>query len=227
MQFFAYDQGKAIFSEAAIKGKDYRCPECQGRLRVKEGVHKRKHFFHLNPPLHCRQSKKSEAHLALQKTIATLLPAGDSHLEKRFPSIGRIADVVWESKHIIFEVQCSPISLHEVKSRMADYHSVGYKVTWILYDHRFNRRRLSAAENYLRPSHAFFATLSRHGEGLFYDQYELFSLHKRIQKGPPRYIDITNPPSKRPKPPPSKPRNWQKLKDLASFAYYLILKKGT
>ena len=115
MQFFAYYQDQISFSEEALKGRDYRCPECHGRLRVKEGLHRRKHFFHLHPPIHCRQSKKSELHLTIQKVISASLPSGESFLEKRFPSIQRIADIVWEPKHLIFEVQCSPISLQEVK----------------------------------------------------------------------------------------------------------------
>lgn len=226
MQFFAYDESQIIFAEEAYKGKDYRCPECHGRLRVKEGIHRRKHFFHFRPSSFCRQSRKTEVHLTIQKKILQSLPEGQAILEKRFPSISRIADVVWESKKRIFEVQCSPISLQEVKSRMADYASVGYQVIWILHDFRFNRKRLSAAENYLRPSHAFFTSINTKGRGMFYDQYEVFSTGIRVEKGPPHPIDVGLPPQKRPKPPPKKSQIPELIKDWSRFLYYLILKQG-
>jgi len=226
MQFFAYDESQIIFSEDALRGKDYRCPECHGLLRVKEGLHRRKHFFHFHSSHSCRQSKKNSVHLEIQKALIQSLPPGESYLEKRFPSINRIADVVWEPKKQIFEVQCSPISLKEVKSRMEDYAAVGYSVTWILHDNRFNRKKLSAAEYYLRPSHAFFTSIGKQGKGIFYDQYEVFSLAKRIKKGPRRLIDITNPPKTKPKPPPEKPKLPKLIKDWSRFLYYLILKQA-
>ncbi|MCB1082949.1 MAG: hypothetical protein KDK61_01450 [Simkania sp.] len=226
MQFFAYDELQIIFAEEALKGKDYRCPECHGRLRVKEGLHRRKHFFHFRPSSFCRQSGKTETHLTIQKNILQSLPEGQAVLEKRFPTINRVADVVWEAKKRIFEVQCSPISLQEVKERMADYAAEGYEVIWVLHDYRFNRKRLSAAENYLRPSHAFFTSINAKGRGFFYDQYEIFSSGIRVEKGPPHPIDIGHPPQKRPNSPPKKSKLPKQLKNWGRFLYYLILKQA-
>lgn len=227
MQFFAYDKNGIIFSEDANKGKDYRCPECNGRLRIKEGFYKRKHFFHLYTSSLCRQNKKTLVHLTIQKRILEILPQGESFLEKRFPSINRIADVVWEPKKMIFEVQCSPITLHEVKARMKDYATLGYKVIWILHDARFNRKRLSAAEYHLRPDHAFFTSINEKGKGMIYDQYEVFSLAKRTQKGPPQPINLRNPVRKRLKAPLKKLNLFEPIKNWACFFYYLILKQGS
>ncbi|WP_420421730.1 competence protein CoiA [Simkania sp.] len=196
-------------------------------MQVKEGLHRRKHFFHFRPSSFCRQSGKTEVHLTIQKKILQSLPEGHAVLEKRFPSINRIADVVWEAKKRVFEVQCSPISLQEVKERMADYASVGYQVIWILHDYRFNRKRLSAAEYYLRPFHAFFTSINAKGRGFFYDQYERLSSGMRVEKGPPRQIDIGHPPQNRPKPPPQKSKLPELVKDWSRFLYYLILKQGT
>lgn len=219
MQFFAYKQQQIIHSEDAEKGVDYRCPECQGRLRIKGGLHRRKHFFHLSPPPFCSLSKKTETHLTIQKAILERLPPKEALLEKWFPSIRRIADVVWEPQKLIFEVQCSPISLQEVKERMEDYASVGYRVIWLLHDHRFNRKRLSAAEHHLRPLYAFFTT----SKGFFYDQYEVFSGHLRTEKGPSHPISLTHLPTKT-LPPPQKKKH-PSIKNWGRFFYYFILKK--
>ena len=90
----------------------------------------------------------SSSHLAIQKVLSKSLPG--SRLEHRFPSIGRVADVVYFPKKIIFEVQCSPISLKEVQKRNRDYLSLGFTVIWILHDRHYNKKTLSLAERACR-----------------------------------------------------------------------------
>ena len=184
MQLFAYDKSAIVYSESASKKVTYFCPQCEGELRLKKGLHRRPHFFHIHRPKGCRQGKKSLFHQMIQKFLLSLLPQEECALEKRFLSIGRIADFVWESKKWVFEVQCSFITLDEVKNRIKDYQKIGYRVFWILHDRRFNRQRMSPAEFYLRKQQAaFFTSMNAQGEGIFYDQYERFFGHQRLERG--------------------------------------------
>ncbi|MEM8728221.1 MAG: competence protein CoiA family protein, partial [Chlamydiota bacterium] len=80
-------------------------------------------------------------HQAVQRAIGTALP--QVILEKSFPEIHRIADVVYPPKKIIYEIQYSPITLKEVQQRNRDYATLGYTVIWILHDRHFNRKILS------------------------------------------------------------------------------------
>jgi competence protein CoiA len=129
-----------------------------------------------------RRSYKSIAHLQIQLHLKTLISS--LTLEKPFPSIGRIADAVWEDKKIIFEVQCSPISLQEAEERTADYCLAGYTTIWLLHDRKFNGWRAGPAELFFRSQLSFFIN------GKFiYDQKEVFRGTFRIFKGPPVLMD--------------------------------------
>ena len=61
----------------------------------------------------------SPTHKIVQETLLSILP--HASLEHRFPSIGRIADVALLPEKIIFEIQCSLISISEVEKRITDY----------------------------------------------------------------------------------------------------------
>lgn len=138
-------------------------------------------------PLRTRlQHFKSVAHSKIQLHLKSLIPG--SLLEKSFPSIGRIADVVWEEKKIVFEIQCSPISKEEAQSRCQDYESLGYTPVWILYSKRFNRKKLSKAEKFLRTRVCFFADGFK-----IYDQFEVIQERKRLFLGPPLSVELHKP----------------------------------
>ncbi len=227
MQLFAYDKSTIVYSELASKKTTYLCPQCGGKLRLKKGLHRRPHFFHMNRPKGCFQGRKSLLHQIIQKSLLTFLPPKECFLEKRFLSIGRIADFVWEPKKWIFEVQCSPITLSEVKNRIQDYRAIGYRVFWILHDRQFNRKRISSAEFYLRKKQAsFFTSINEQGKGLFYDQHEWFLRFQRLEKSQKIPIHLHSPKM-------SKPifvketisLDWRKrLKNILSFYYALLLK---
>lgn len=110
-------------------------------------------------------------------------------MESAFPAIARIADVSWPSQKIIFEIQCSPLSLEEAQGRCADYKEEGYEVIWILHDKRFNQKNLSAAELYLRQSGGYFTNINKKGSGEIYDQFEVIQRHRRKFKGPKLPVD--------------------------------------
>lgn len=171
MQLFARNSDNDIISASeALKGKAYFCLECSGALRVRGGRERRCHFYHLAHNRLCRQSGKSLVHLQVQCSIRDALPLGEGELEKRFDAIGRIGDVVWERKKLIFEVQCSAITAEEIKERNSDYQALGYRVIWILHDRRYNKRRLTAAEEFLQEAPHYFTNIDEMGRGEIYDQ---------------------------------------------------------
>ncbi len=186
MQLFALDhQGKPILASAAEKKRDYICPECSLHLRVRSGVHRQPHYYHIQPNINCSQHNKGMQHLQVQWQLYSLLP--NSFLEVRFPAINRIADLVWESEKVVFEVQCSPISLQEVQARNAAYGSLGYAVIWILHENRYNQRRIMAAEAHVRALGALYTDIDAEGQGIIYDQFAYFQgnyRHTRLAKLP-------------------------------------------
>jgi len=162
-------EGKIISATLAEKKMNYICLECEGLVRVRGGIHRQNHFYHPQSSSSCSQTGKSMVHLQVQCQLQKLI--SDVELEKPFPEIKRIADVVWESKKIIFEVQCSSIRAEEVADRNRDYGSLGYQVVWILHDHRFNQFRISAAEEYLQDHPHYYTNMDMEGKGVIYDQF--------------------------------------------------------
>lgn len=193
MQLSALDGASIISAPRAEKGKNYLCPECRAPLRIRSGPHRQIHFYHPVKPKNCRQHQKSEEHLQLQLKLLDLIGGAEEkkQIECPFPEIGRIADVAWHTRKIIFEIQCSPISLEEVKQRNRDYQGVGYEVIWILHEKKFNKHFLSAAESYLRLTLCYFTNIDQKGNGIVYDQFEVFKAGRRLFKGPPLNISPT------------------------------------
>jgi len=182
-----------IFIHQATKHGNYRCLECDQPLGVRRGNLRQPHYYHTQPNLICRQSGKGIPHLLLQHHLRNLLPEGDSKLECRFESIGRIADVVWESRKLVYEIQYSPITVEEVQARNNDYASVGYQVIWVLHDGRYNQHRLSAVEHFLSQSPHYFTNMNEKGEGFIYDQLSITLQGIRKYKFPSIAIDLSSP----------------------------------
>ncbi|MBN4067248.1 hypothetical protein JYU14_04110 [Simkania negevensis] len=197
MQLFAYSQTNSLTSaHKAIKGQDYRCMECGEVLRARSGALLRAHFYHLTHNRLCRQSNKSATHIEVQHYFLQQLGKESCSLEKRFPSIQRIADVVWEKKKIVFEIQCSSITAEEVQQRIADYHSLGYCTIWILHTKRFNKERITAAERFLKHASLFYYTnITPHNQGSVYDQYDLVHKGKRYNRSVSFPITLSSPKS--------------------------------
>lgn len=218
------DKKKPILACNARKDRDYLCPECHQPIRIRHGNRRRKHFFHINPHVSCKQGKKDAHHICVQRQL--LYQLVDVTLEKPFPKINRIADVVWEEKKLIFEVQCSPISISEVKARNRDYGSVGYEVIWILHDKRYNRRYLTPAENFLRSGTALYTNIRTEVSGVIYDQDEYVSAYYRSSRGHRLVVDPRNPVrrgvTRRPKKIPSLPVLAKKGWD--TFVKYMVLR---
>ncbi len=188
MQLYALKNSAPILASKAEKSKDYICPECLSTVRVRGGPLRQPHFYHLSLPKQCRQHEKSQEHIQLQLKLLDLIASGDAQMECQFPAIGRIADVAWNAKKLVFEIQCSPIPLEEVQCRTLDYASIGYEVIWILHDKQFNQKNLSAAESFLRNGPCYFTNLDKMGYGIVYDQFEVLKSSKRLFKGPPLIV---------------------------------------
>ncbi len=194
MQLYALDEkGQWVEASKAIRAMDYRCVECQGVVRMRAGEFRQPHFYHLERPESCRQAGKGIEHLQTQLYIKKLLPEGETHLEVRFPSINRIADVVWEKKRLVFEIQFSPISAEEVKARNQDYKRQGYEVVWILHDEQYNKPKVSGAEKFLFNKPHYFTNIDHEGEGLIYDQLSQVLRGRRVKSGEILPIDLTSP----------------------------------
>ncbi|MBY0529961.1 MAG: hypothetical protein K2P51_07195 [Rhabdochlamydiaceae bacterium] len=199
MQFFAWDKAQhPVSARHALKQKNYLCPECALPVRVRSGPHRQPHFFHLERRSICRQNQKSQEHLQTQCYLMTLLPEGQCCMERPFPSVQRIADITWESERIVFEVQCSPLSLQEAEQRCADYRAAGFEIVWILHEKTFNRKRMSAAESWLRKNPCYFTNISKEGKGRIYDQYDIDRGAIRSFKGPPLEVNLSLPKRKLP-----------------------------
>ena len=191
MQLHAIDNNKQVISaRRARKQINYICSECKQIVRLRSGPHRQAHFYHLEPTPLCRQHQKGPIHLQLQSYFFNNLPKGDCQLELPFTSVGRIADVAWMSQKIVFEIQYSAIKAEEVLARNHDYNQMGWKVIWILHDHRYNQVRLTAAEMALRLSPHFFSNMDHNGLGIIYDQFDIWDKGLRWGRLPPLPIDI-------------------------------------
>ncbi len=196
MQLFAYDLNEQrIFAKEAVKQCDYRCIECGKIIRLRGGLHRQPHFFHVQPNSACRLNGKGVIHLTIQNHFLSLLPQGEAILEHPFKAINRIADVAWINKKLIFEIQYSPITAVEIKARNIDYASLGYQVIWIMHDSRYNQDKLSAAEDFLHKNNQphYFTNIDEIGQGIIYDQPALLSKGLRIAKLPASPINPSIP----------------------------------
>lgn len=188
MQLFALDDNQRIISaKKGQKGVEYFCRECHSPIRLRGGLHTQLHFYH-SAKSTCRQSQKSIYHIRTQQFIMEMIGDDTVEVERRFDSIGRIADVVWEKEKLIFEVQCSWIAKEEIFWRNKDYMSLGYKVIWILHEMRFNRLKPSGAEKYLQGLPHYFTNMDQKGNGFIYDQISCFE--KGIRKKWGKLTDV-------------------------------------
>ena len=130
------------------------------------------------------QRNRDSTHSTIQKNLLSFFP--QAQIEYPFPFLHRIADIVLLSHKIVFEIQCSSISLTEVQNRNQDYESIGFKVIWILHHRTFNQNIICPSELYLRQRClTYFTSITHYGYGFFYDQFELFNgLHRTYKSMP-------------------------------------------
>src|SRR3989338_3811318 len=190
MALYAIEEDDLISAWDAEKGAVYGCLECFGPVKVRKGGGRAPHFYHLNTSPSCRLYSKGEDHLILQLEIQKKFPAGEIEIEKPLIAINRVADLVWERKKIVFEIQCSRLYEAEAEARIKEYKNGGYDIVWILDDRIFNKRTLRPSEKLLRTRPCYFASLKRSSTSYFYDQFEIFHKGKRVKKGKQLLIDF-------------------------------------
>ena len=167
----------------------YRCLECRSPLQKRCGMHRQPHFYHLQTVRQCRLHSKSVDHLIIQTEIKKIIPS--SEIEKPFKKILRIADLCWEEKKLIFEIQCSPIDPGQATQRTKDYAREGYELIWLLDDRLYNRKKaLRGAEALMRQQGCYYFSMQRKAT---YDQFEVIKDKSRLLKGPPLPIDLAHP----------------------------------
>jgi competence CoiA-like predicted nuclease len=134
----------------------------------------------------------NQLHLTVQKEIARIIGEDDVFLEYRFQ--GHIADIYWKKHNIVFEVQCSKMSLKECKKRTTDFERLGVRVIWILHQKNFNKPSVSPMELYLLERKGLYYTnISQNGEGIVFDQEEALCYGIRKVRSPPIKIDLCSP----------------------------------
>ncbi len=193
MALYAYDEDRLVYAGDAEERKTYQCSECRQSVRARRGPHRVPHYYHRRRSPSCRLYSKSEDHLLAQLAIRSLLPPGEAIIEKPILSILRVADVLWETHQIAFEIQCSLLTPYEVQKRETDYQNAGYQIVWILDDRLYNKRHLRPAEALVRKSTCYYASIRKQSTPIFYDQFEIFFKHFRIKKGRRLKIDLQYP----------------------------------
>lgn len=112
---------------------------------------------------------KSLEHQKTQEFLCTLFKELEMAQEKKFASIGRIADCVIESWKLVIEIQCSPLSKKEVQNRIQDYQSIGYDCLWILHTKSFSPFKKSYLQNFLFSKRCYYTNIDRNGKGFIFD----------------------------------------------------------
>lgn len=182
---------KAFFKDRIVQAKEARkedlftCPECLSPMKVKKGLYKRAHFYHFHPSS-CFHASKSKEHKAIQEYLKRLIRG--AQLEFPLKQIRRIADVIWPEVNIIFEVQCSAISLDHLMQRTKDYESLNYQVIWLFHLNRFNFKKINPHVRPFSNLTYYFTDMNRFQKGYFYD---LIPDLNHYRQGP--RIDLTMP----------------------------------
>mgnify|MGYP002783978674 CR=1 FL=1 len=194
MALYALYEETPIHADDATADHFYLCLECRAKVYLYKTRHARPRFRHFHRRSCCRLKRNTKEPLLIQQTLLELLRLKKTALETPLPSIRRIADLLWEEKKLVFEVQCSKIPLLEAKQRMNDYASLGYTVVWLLDDRIFNQYTADASEQFLRKNLAYFFNFPTRSTPLrFYDQLEIFRGSKRIHKSFALHVDLSKP----------------------------------
>jgi len=114
--------------------RDFFCITCEEPVVFKNGTRKRAHFSHVSKGVSV-SNPESAAHILVKHSMAKWLRNQriDAIVERRFPTIDRIADVYFEYKNskYVLEIQKSSMGDAEFKQRILDYGLVDVSVLWI------------------------------------------------------------------------------------------------
>lgn len=187
------DSNTLVIAKQAVRGRNYRCRECKGTVRLRSSGSRQPHFFHLAFDRRCGSSGKGLIHLLVQEAIAERLPKGEAVLEQPFPQVNRIADVCWPTHKLIFEVQCSGITGEEILARNSDYRSQGYTVVWILHTDRYGSLKTTEAERVLQGHTHYYTDINADGTGSIFDSAQATADGIRWTGSTRLHVDLSHP----------------------------------
>ncbi|KKM10986.1 hypothetical protein LCGC14_1721550 [marine sediment metagenome] len=127
------DQNERINASKAEKGKSYYCPnlDCDNReLILKKGHIRIPHFAHKSQK-DCSSEPESEAHILCKTFFQSLLDL-DNQFVEYYGIKGVRPDVLYDQ--FALEIQCSPITVNEIKRRNKIYKKNGYVAIWIFLE---------------------------------------------------------------------------------------------
>ena len=128
-------------------------------------------------------------HLAVQHKIIQLIGDNSCKLEHRIKN--HIADIYWVSQNIVFEIQCSPITLKEAVSRTKDFEDLGVGIIWILHQKTYNKTHMNPAEKYLIScKNVYYSNIDQGGDGIIFDQEQAILFNKRLHKSCPKQVNL-------------------------------------
>lgn len=126
--------GKTVYAVQLTKedrGLPYFCIECGQSKYYTHGDVMRPHFRNHNKST-CNCTEESNLHKAIKLEIESHFGADCISLEYSKPEIGRRADVyLHDLVDVVFEIQISPITMEEYRTRTLDWQSAGCEVVWI------------------------------------------------------------------------------------------------
>ncbi len=130
------DQNEKINASKAEREKSYYCPnlDCENReLIVKKGQIRISHFAHKSRK-DCSSEPESEAHILCKIFFQSLLDLDKQFIEY-YGIKGVRPDVLYDQ--FALEIQCSPITIKEIKRRNKIYEKNGYIAIWIFLEDNF------------------------------------------------------------------------------------------
>ena len=107
----------------------FRCPTCQELLILKQGAKRRLHFAHI----HTCGRAETVGHHQDKWAVCQWLQDRGYPVDQEVTIGNRRADVLttMDGKHIVFEIQASPLRPEEYIERTNDYRRAGLDVIWL------------------------------------------------------------------------------------------------
>lgn len=133
-----------VIASAAVRDEAYTCPECAGRMVLRQGTVKIAHFAHFRRSPDCGMwARESEEHLRLKAAIVERLQGQGLRAEPEWwvPDVRLRADVMaWaaDGRLVAFEVQCSRRDPRELEEKIEAYRSLGIVFHYVLPDERLS-----------------------------------------------------------------------------------------
>ena len=113
MQLHALDKEQLVLAQNAEKHKNYQCPECLNKVRVRGGPHRQIHFYHLASEFTLQPTQKNFNSFTNPIDLAVSIIR--QHNRKALSSNPSDSRCQLGTAGIVFEIQYSAISLAEAK----------------------------------------------------------------------------------------------------------------